>query len=136
MQTLTFLTVLSAVSGCAGAGAVAAGAVAAALGVEALRRRDVTLKPFPAAVAHAHSLTVLTVTAAQHGTRRCGTRPAEERASGREETASLKQSAEEGGGRDLKSHVLASLKQTSGGGKLFIIHIVISVFVSADKEMI
>lgn len=74
MHSLTFLTVLAAVSGCAGAGAMAAGAVAAALGVDALRRQDITLQPLPAAVAHAHSLTVLAVTTAQHRTRRCSTK--------------------------------------------------------------
>lgn len=71
VQALTFLTVLPAVSGCAGADAVAADAVAAALGVDALGCRDVALQPLPAAVAHTHSLTVLAVTAAQHRTRRC-----------------------------------------------------------------
>lgn len=77
VQALTFLAVFSAVSGCAGADAMAAGAVAAALGIDALRRRDVTLQPLPAAVAHAHSLTVLAVTAAQHRTRRCRTHSTE-----------------------------------------------------------
>lgn len=71
VQTLTFLTVFPAVSGCAGADAVAAGSMAATLRVHALRRWDVTLQSLPAAVAHTHSLTVLAVTAAQHRTRRC-----------------------------------------------------------------
>lgn len=71
MQVLTFLAGLPAIPGCAGADTAAASAVAAALGVDALRRRDVTLQPLPAAIAHTHSFTVLAVTAAQHGARRC-----------------------------------------------------------------
>lgn len=68
---ITFLTGLSTVTRFTGAAALGAGPVTATAGIDTLALRHVTLQALPAAVAHAHTLAVLSIPAAQHGTRRC-----------------------------------------------------------------
>lgn len=68
---ITFFTGLSTVTCFTGAAALGAGPVTVTAGVDALALRHVALKSLPAAVAHAHTLAVLSVPAAKHGTRHC-----------------------------------------------------------------
>lgn len=74
-SALTLCTVLPFVANGTHAVAIGAGAVAAAKRVDALRDGDITLRPFPATVAHTGALVVLAVTAAQHRARRWRNRP-------------------------------------------------------------
>lgn len=68
---ITFLAGLATVTRFTGAAALGAGPVTATAGVDALALGHVTLQPLPAAVAHAHTLAVLPVPTAQHGTSHC-----------------------------------------------------------------
>lgn len=67
----TFLAGFAAVTCFTSTAALGAGPATATAGVDALPLRHVTLQPLPAAVAHAQTLAVLSVPAAQHRTRHC-----------------------------------------------------------------